>query len=98
MKKVESCCGVVCSDCEWYPKSCLGCPSIQGKAFWTKYLNKDICDIYQCCINEKKYKDCGECKDLPCEKYNQKDLTKTKEENQTTFNKQIENLKNRINP
>ncbi|RBQ24248.1 hypothetical protein ALNOE001_03670 [Candidatus Methanobinarius endosymbioticus] len=68
MDKIESCCGVVCSDCEWFPEDCAGCPSIQGKVFWTKFLNIDICEIYQCCINEKEYKHCGECLDLSCKR------------------------------
>ncbi len=96
MKRIESCCGVVCSDCEWFPNKCSGCPSMKGKVFWTKILNKDICDIYQCCINEKQYNHCGECENLPCEKYDQKDPTKTDKENQLIFYKQMENLKKRM--
>lgn len=27
---------------------------------------KSECDIYECCINQRKYGHCGQCEELPC--------------------------------
>jgi len=56
--------------CEHYPdQSCAGCNAVEGKIFWTKYMDLDTCPIYQCCKNEKKLAHCGECVELPCQIY-----------------------------
>jgi hypothetical protein len=56
--------------CEHYPdQTCSGCNAVEGKLFWTKYLNLDTCPIYNCCRNEKKLTHCGECAELPCQIY-----------------------------
>lgn len=31
-------CGVVCAECEYFPADCKGCRAIEGKAFWTRYV------------------------------------------------------------
>lgn len=31
MKEIISCCGVVCTSCEYYPEICAGCPAIEEK-------------------------------------------------------------------
>lgn len=92
-EKVISCCGVVCSDCEYYPDSCQGCPSIEGKPFWLEYTGAQVCDIYQCCMNEKQFGHCGHCSQLPCHLYEGNDPTKTEEENEEDFRKQMVQLK-----
>lgn len=92
MKEVISCCGVVCSKCQYYPTECKGCPAIKGKAFWLEYTGQEICEIYECCINVKKLPHCGKCEKLPCDKYNGSDPTKTTEENNNDFIMQLEKL------
>lgn len=91
--KIISCCGVVCSECIYYPENCKGCPAISGKPFWLQYSEEDICSIYECCINQKKYAHCGQCELLPCKHYERDDPTKTPEENAEDHRKQIEHLR-----
>ncbi|MCB6570734.1 DUF3795 domain-containing protein [Eubacterium limosum] len=94
MKEIISCCGVVCTSCEYYPETCSGCPAIEGKAFWLEYTGGDICGIYECCILERKKPHCGKCGELPCHRYfDTPDPTKTPEENKTDFRRQMEQLK-----
>lgn len=92
MDKVVSCCGVICSECEYFEKSCKGCTDIGGKPFWLEFTGQSICDIYDCCINRNRYKHCGQCLDLPCDFYEQDDPTKSKQENNETFQKQLAQL------
>lgn len=94
MEKVISCCGVVCTDCAYYPEDCKGCPEIEGNAFWLEYTGGSICEIYQCCINDKKRKHCGDCPSLPCRFYTDaNDPTKSEEENRQILESQLQQLK-----
>ncbi len=93
MDKITSCCGAVCSECEYFPNACKGCPEIKGKVFWLEYTGENICDVYDCCINEKHFAHCGQCADLPCERYSRQDPTKSPEENAENRRKQLEKLK-----
>lgn len=95
MDKIISCCGVVCSECKSFSKECKGCPEIKGKVFWLEYTGEDICDIYDCCINEKGLGHCGKCGNLPCERYSKTDPTKSPEENAADQRKQLEQLRSR---
>lgn len=104
-----SCCGVNCLECEYFGSTCGGCDKIKGKPFWLEYTGDEACDIYHCCINEKKYKHCGICMlrhcfiekkeycedgfEPPCNYYGQEDPTKTGEENEDAYKKQIKMLK-----
>ena len=69
MEKIISCCGIICSECKAFPKRCKGCPQEKGQIYWLQYVEKDCCPIYQCCVNEKQLKHCGECESLVCEKW-----------------------------
>lgn len=80
-KQIISCCGVICSECEYYPNDCGGCPQIEGKAFWLQYTGGSICEIYDCCINHRKLRHCGQCPEYLCQRYDLDDPTKTPEEN-----------------
>ncbi len=93
MEKKMSCCGTVCSDCEYYPADCQGCGEIKGKVFWLEYIGEICCDIYKCCVNQRKYEHCGQCEELPCGRYDRDDPTKTKEENEADHVMQMKNLK-----
>ena len=91
-KTVLSCCGVVCSKCDYYPNDCLGCPKIQGKPFWLQYTGESVCSIYHCCVEQKKQANCGACPNLPCSFYEKGDPTKGDEENKAILKKQLSQL------
>lgn len=93
MDKIISCCGVVCSECRFFPEECKGCPEIKGNVFWLQYTGETVCSIYDCCINNKHLEHCGKCASLPCEKYSNDDPTKSPEENAEDRRKQLEQLK-----
>lgn len=93
VEKVNSCCGCVCSDCEYFGDTCGGCPDIKGKPFWLEYTDESVCSIYDCCVNKKGLKHCGKCQELPCGNYGASDPTKSEEENEKDFRSQMEYLK-----
>ena len=97
MAEYMSCCGTVCSDCEYYPDSCGGCEEIEGKVFWLEYTGEEICSIYDCCMNGKRYAHCGQCEELPCRRYDGEDPTKSAEENRADHLRQVEALRRRYN-
>lgn len=92
VEKKISCCGTICSECEYYPDSCRGCQEIKGRVFWLEYTQESICDIYDCCMNQKKHDHCGQCAKLPCSRYERVYPTKTQEENTADYCAQIKNL------
>lgn len=94
MDKLMSCCGVICSQCEHFPLFCPGCSNIEGKVFWLTFTRQSICNIYHCCIIEKKFIHCGQCYKLPCTLYAEaSDPTKTKVENEMILRKQLQELR-----
>ncbi|MDQ0362132.1 DUF3795 domain-containing protein [Breznakia pachnodae] len=91
MEKVISCCGVICSDCESFPDVCAGCPIIKGKAPWLVYTDESVCGIYDCCIQQNSFSNCGLCKSFPCSQYTEAiDPTKSEQENDEILKSQIE--------
>lgn len=60
--------------------------------FWLEYTKESCCDIYECCVNQRRYEHCGQCEELPCSYYESDDPTKTKEENAADHCMQMENL------
>jgi hypothetical protein len=87
-------CGFDCCKCKEYKKSCAGCREIKGKVYWAEYMGTDVCPIFQCCVNEKNYRDCGACPDLPCHLYyDTQDPSQTKEEHEAGALEQVRNLK-----
>lgn len=95
METITSCCGVICSQCEYYPADCKGCPAIAGKAFWLTFTGEAVCSIYDCCIGQKGLKHCGQCPELPCALYlESNDPTKSQLENQSILENQLKVLKN----
>jgi len=65
--KQSTICGLFCSDCKFIEVKCDGCYNIKGTPFWTKFLDIDICPMYNCCVNIKKLDHCGLCNAFPCE-------------------------------
>ncbi|WP_427340739.1 DUF3795 domain-containing protein [Caloranaerobacter sp. DY30410] len=29
----------------------------------------DVCDFYECCVMDKELEHCGECREIPCNKF-----------------------------
>lgn len=86
-------CGVVCDECAYRSNGCAGCDAISGKPFWLQYTGGEVCEIYRCCRQEKRYTHCGACAELPCKQYDLKDPTRTEEQNETDLALQIKRLK-----
>lgn len=61
-------CGCNCGECRMYPESCKGCYDIKGKAVWLDEVGLEVCDFYDCADN-KGHKHCGQCGEIPCEKF-----------------------------
>jgi hypothetical protein len=59
-------CGLYCGNCEFLGEQCAGCGNVQGKPFWTKQANMDVCPLYECCTELKKVEHCGLCDEFPC--------------------------------
>lgn len=91
--RIVSCCGVVCTNCRFYPGECPGCPALEGKVFWLAYTGESICPIYRCCVVEKGLAHCGRCEALPCAHYEQGDPTLTQAENEAIFREQMRVLR-----
>ena len=90
-----SACGLTCTGCQFYKNPCNGCYEVKGKTFWAEELmpNK-ICILYNCSINEKEYKKCGNCKELPCKKFKElKDPNITEEEHIKSIKERVDLLK-----
>ncbi len=85
-------CGAVCIECKIYPAQCAGCTNIKGKVHWLSYTGQDVCAVYDCCVNSKKFKNCGVCENLPCDRFT-KDPTISDEQNAENLAKMIANLK-----
>lgn len=69
MKKVIGVCGCICNDCRIYGQDCEGCIAIKGKPCWLHEVGLDVCDFYECCVIDKELEHCGECTEIPCEKF-----------------------------
>ncbi|RLF85101.1 DUF3795 domain-containing protein [Thermococci archaeon] len=69
MEKVIGVCGCICSDCRIYEKECKGCYAIEGKPCWLHEVGLEICDFYECCVLDKGLEHCGQCKEIPCDKF-----------------------------
>ncbi len=65
-----SACGLICDNCQFFNKECIGCHQTNGKPFWTAFHdNVSVCPIFDCSVIKKKLKNCGGCQDLPCKTY-----------------------------
>ena len=86
-----SCCGAKCTECEFYGTMCKGCNASLGKVFHAP--KNQACPIYECSINRKGMKGCGECAHVPCEIWRKtKDPAFTEEEFEQNIWERIERL------
>jgi len=65
-KKLAAPCGLYCGSCIDYSlyKHCHGCGCNCGTCAASEHHRR--CEIYKCCIGQKKFETCAECKELPC--------------------------------
>ena len=89
-----SACGLICTDCPFYNNPCLGCYKVEGKTFWAiDHLPGKICPLFDCSINQKSFSNCGDCNELPCQKFTDlKDPSISEEEHKTSIAKRVEIL------
>jgi hypothetical protein len=82
-----SACGIRCDVCEFFNKSCTGCIHVKGSPFWAKEMVPGgVCPLYDCSVNSRGYKSCGECSELPCQMFlEMKDPNSTDEEHKKSI-------------
>jgi hypothetical protein len=92
---ILSACGLKCDECEFFNKSCTGCINVKGSTFWAKEMMPDkTCPLYNCSVNIKKFRNCGDCGELPCKMFlNMKDPNSTEEEHQKSIQTRVAALK-----
>lgn len=90
--EVLSCCGTECKKCEYYGNMCRGCNESSGQVFFMP--EGQACPIYECTINQKKLKGCGECCDVPCDIWRStKDPSYSEEYFKQNIKERVERLK-----
>ena len=100
MKKIDesqtylSPCGINCEVCGYKDECGETCHNIKGKPCYIKDFGINVCPMYDCAVNKKGYKTCGECPELPCKTYyDWKDLSMTDEEYIKSINDRVSTLK-----
>ena len=89
-------CGLYCGTCEYFEGQCGGCGHVQGRPFWTKGIDIDVCQLYDCCVNNKHLEHCGLCADLPCEMFlSLRDPSLSDDEFEKSLSERQEDLKKR---
>ena len=87
-----SCCGADCSECGCFGNMCKGCNASLGKVFHVP--EGQACSIYECSVNQKGMKGCGECGQVPCEIWRKtKDPALTEEEFEHNIQERVNRLK-----
>lgn len=91
----RSACGLICDECQFYKKECDGCYAVKGKPFWTAQVpGAGICQLFDCAINIKGFKDCGGCPELPCKMFSDlKDPSCSDEEHKRMIQVRVKNLR-----
>ena len=86
-------CGINCEECP-VKNECEGCNACGGKPFYLKDFGVDVCPMFDCAVNKKGYKTCGECPELPCQIfYDWKDPSMTEEAHLQSIKERVELLK-----
>ena len=87
-------CGIDCDACHLKEKCGNGCQNSCGKPFYIENFGVTCCPIYDCSVNKKGYKTCGECPDLPCQLFfDWKDPSMSDEEHREGVNTNVALLK-----
>ena len=92
---ILSACGLVCNECEFYNTTCTGCYAVKGSTFWAKeMMPSKVCPLFDCSVNRKGLKSCGECAELPCQLFlGMKDPNSTDEEHQRMIGVRVARLR-----
>ena len=61
-------CGAYCKNCKIYKKLCVGCVETEGKPFFLKEMNLNVCPVWQCAVKHR-VEHCGLCKEFPCDEF-----------------------------
>ena len=87
-------CGVDCEGCP-YQEDCKGsCYACEGKPFYLKDFGVEVCPLYDCAVNQRGYKTCAECEELPCQLYyDWRDPSMTEEAHIQSINERVAGLK-----
>jgi len=88
---ILSSCGLDCSTCEFFSKTCAGCIEIKGSTFWAKEMMPGkVCPLYDCAVNKHGFRNCGDCGELPCKLFREmKDPNSTEEQHQQSIIKRV---------
>ena len=88
-------CGIQCTMCPFFEKSCEGCQKVKGKPFWTaEHMGGNACPLYDCGVNEKGFGSCAPCPELPCKMFrDMKDPNSSEEEHREGIEKRVRLLK-----
>lgn len=94
-KMILSACGLICNECEFFNKTCTGCIEVKGSTFWAKEMMPDkVCPLFDCSVNQKGFRNCGDCNELPCKMFREmKDPNSTEEQHQQSLLKRVEALR-----
>lgn len=90
-----SACGLICNDCHFFKNLCTGCFNVKGKPFWAKEATANgICQLFDCSVNQRGYRNCGDCIDLPCQMFlDLKDPNISQEEHEKSIEQRVKVLK-----
>jgi len=91
-----SVCGLKCNECEFFNKTCSGCVAVKGSTFWAiEMMPSKVCPLFDCAVNKKGFKDCGDCAELPCKMFREmKDPKTSDEEHQRMLLERVKLLRN----
>ena len=69
---------------------------VKGQTFWAvEHVPAKVCPLFDCSVNKKNIRDCGDCKELPCTMFREmKDPASTEEEHQQGLVDRVTRLKN----
>lgn len=95
MDQMLSVCGLLCSQCNFCGNECRGCLVVKGATFWAKEaMPEGICPLYQCAVMDKKLENCGQCSELPCNKFmGLKDPNISDEQHNQSIQERVSRLK-----
>ncbi|MBK7031053.1 MAG: DUF3795 domain-containing protein [Bacteroidales bacterium] len=95
---ILSACGLRCDECEFFGKQCNGCYVVQGQTFWAKeMMPNQTCPLFDCSVNKKGFKSCGNCSELPCKLFKEmKDPNSSEEEHQRMLKVRVNLLKENV--
>ena len=90
-----SSCGLVCDDCEFFGNACASCLNIKGYVFWAKEsIPGGVCPLYSCAVNQKNFRNCGDCAELPCRMFREmKDPNSTMEEHLKSIEERMKRMR-----